>query len=160
MFRIPTASRTVIRHGTVASRAAAAAPKRVFFSSKPSKLEPDYITHFTHVSHKFTKVLAILAPVYFAVPSSYTDGVVDKVFGVSLSAAICGHSWYGINAVASDYVPKISKSLLGPARYATAAIGIFTLFGLIKVSLGSPGGIKGLLKGVWNGKQPKDKFDY
>jgi len=55
-----------------------------------------------------------------------------------------------MNYVATDYVPKVSKKLLGPARIFNAGLCGITLLGLTKMSLTSPGGIKGAVKGLWN----------
>mmetsp|Transcript_4937 Transcript_4937/g.8783 ORF Transcript_4937/g.8783 Transcript_4937/m.8783 type:complete len:104 (-) Transcript_4937:183-494(-) len=94
--------------------------------------------------------LAVLAPVYFMVPESYSDGFFSKSFGVLLSANITAHSWIGLNYVATDYVPKVSKALLPPARYAIAGMSFVTFFGLSRIAISSPGGIKGCIKGLWN----------
>ena len=121
-------------------------------------LEGDTGALATHVHHAMTVSLAVLAPVFFMVPDSWTDGVFNKTFGMLLTANITAHSWIGLNYVATDYVPKVSKALLGPARYVNAGIAVVTFLGLGKIALSSPGGIKGLVKGVWNPK-PKAKDD-
>eukprot|EP00543_Licmophora_paradoxa_P015000 CAMPEP_0202472842 /NCGR_PEP_ID=MMETSP1360-20130828/89079_1 /ASSEMBLY_ACC=CAM_ASM_000848 /TAXON_ID=515479 /ORGANISM="Licmophora paradoxa, Strain CCMP2313" /LENGTH=51 /DNA_ID=CAMNT_0049099513 /DNA_START=92 /DNA_END=244 /DNA_ORIENTATION=+ len=50
-----------------------------------------------------------------------TDGIVNQVFGGVMAVVVAGHSWIGLNYVATDYVPKINKSLLGPSRVLNAA---------------------------------------
>lgn len=90
--------------------------------------------------------LAVVAPTYFLIPSSMTDGFVDKAMGVILACHITAHQWIGMNYVATDYVPKVSKALLGPARVVNAGIAGAILLGLSKIALTSPGGIKGALK--------------
>ena len=58
-----------------------------------------------------------------------------------------------MNYVATDYVPKISKKLLGPARVFNAVLGIVTLAGLSKIALNNKGGVKGTVKGLWRPKK-------
>jgi len=94
--------------------------------------------------------LAVLAPVWFLIPDSYSDGFVGKAFGVLLAGNISAHSWIGLNYVATDYVPKMSKALLGPSRIAIAGMSVITFLGLARVSIQSKGGIKGCIKGLWN----------
>lgn len=77
----------------------------------------------------------------------------DKTFGALVVANLSIHSWVGMNYVITDYVPKISKSLNGPARIAAMGMGLVTCAGLGKVAITSKGGIKGLLKGLWNRKE-------
>jgi succinate dehydrogenase hydrophobic anchor subunit len=84
------------------------------------------------------------------VPDNYTDGIVNKLFGVGVSGAITAHSWIGLNYVATDYVPKVSKALLGPARIFNAGLALVTFVGLSRIAVSSPGGIKGCVKGLWN----------
>jgi hypothetical protein len=90
------------------------------------------------------------------VPDSYTDGIVNKSLGVFFSANVAAHSWVGLNYVATDYVPKISKAMMGPARIVNVGIAIVTLVGLSKISIMSPGGLKGAIKGLWNPKPKED----
>lgn len=113
-------------------------------------LEADSGSMATHTYHAITTGLAVLAPVYFLVPDSYTDGVFNKVLGVALAGTVSVHSWIGLNYVCTDYVPKISKSLLGPSRVASAGLAAVTFLGLTRIAVSSPGGIKGCIKGIWN----------
>ena len=141
----------MIRSALVRSPAmngAAAASRRKFASGGP--LEADSGTLATHAHHAMTTALLGLAPVYFLVPDSYTDGIFNKLFGVGLSATISAHSWIGLNYVATDYVPKVSKALLGPARIVNAGLAVVTFLGLARIAVSSPGGIKGCVKGLWN----------
>mmetsp|Transcript_36138 Transcript_36138/g.75170 ORF Transcript_36138/g.75170 Transcript_36138/m.75170 type:complete len:151 (+) Transcript_36138:107-559(+) len=128
---------------------------RRFFSSNP--LASDVGPLATRVHHGMTLALAVLTPVYFAVPDKYTDGAANKTFGVLLSFNIAAHSHIGLNYVATDYVPKISKALLGPARVVILGFSAITLLGMSKMAMGSPGGIKGVVKGVWNPLPEKKK---
>jgi len=124
---------------------------RRLLSTKPSSspLNGDSGNIGTHVHHNLSMGLAVLAPIWFLMPDSYSDGIIDKGFGVLLAGNISAHSWIGLNYVATDYVPKISKALLGPSRVAIAGMTAITFFGLTSVSVQSEGGIKGCLKGIW-----------
>jgi len=106
-----------------------------------------------------TLALAGLTPLYFAVPDAYTDGAANKAFGLLLAANMTAHSHIGLNYVATDYVPKISKALLGPARVVILGLSAVMLLGMGKIAVGSPGGIKGVVKGVWN-PLPEEKKEY
>lgn len=103
----------------------------------------------THYHHHMTTFLAVSTPLYMLAPSSLTDGAVDKVFGLGIAASVAGHSWIGMSYVATDYVPKVSKGLVGPVRVFNAALAGITLLGLGKVALNDRGGIKGMLIGLW-----------
>ena len=125
-------------------------------STAHGPLEGDAGALATRAHHAMTVSLAVLTPIYFAVPDSYTDGALNKTFGVFLTANITAHSWIGLNYVATDYVPKVSKALLGPARYVNLALAIVTMLGMSRIAISSPGGIKGVVKGVWNPKPKKE----
>ncbi len=120
------------------------------FASPSGPLEADAGGLATHAYHAITTSLLGLAPAYFLVPDSYTDGILNKMFGVGLSATITVHSWIGMNYVATDYVPKVSKALLGPARIFNVGLAVVTFLGLSRIAVSSPGGIKGCVKGLWN----------
>jgi CybS, succinate dehydrogenase cytochrome B small subunit len=124
-----------------------------------SSLEGDAGTVGTRIYHGTTLGLTVLTPLYFLTPDSFTDGYISKSFGLLLSAGISAHSWIGLNYVCRDYVPKISKKLLGPARVVTLGMSVITFLGMAKISVGSPGGLKGLVKGVWTGKPKKGADD-
>jgi len=126
-----------------------------------SPLESDTGALGTRIHHRITEVLAVMTPLYFLTPDSYTDGVISKAFGLLLSVNITAHSWIGLNYVARDYVPKISSKLLGPARIATLGLSAITLLGMAKISIMSPGGLKGVVKGVWKGdSKKKNELDF
>jgi succinate dehydrogenase hydrophobic anchor subunit len=103
-----------------------------------------------------TTSLAVLTPVFFLVPDSWSDGIFNKTFGMLLTANITAHSWIGLNYVATDYVPKVSKALLGPARIVNVGLAAITMLGMGKICLSSPGGIKAVVKGVWNPLEKKE----
>ena len=79
----------------------------------------------------------------------------NKALGLVLAATISFHSWMGMNYVCTDYIPKISKSLLGPSRIFNAGLGAVTLLGLGRIALSDPG-IKGTIKGLWNPPPKKE----
>jgi len=95
-------------------------------------------------------------PIMFLMPDSMTDGFVDKTFGLLIAGNVATHSWVGLNYVARDYVPKISKGLLPPARVLCAAVSVLTFVGMGRVAIASPGGLKACVKGLWNPK-PKEQ---
>jgi succinate dehydrogenase hydrophobic anchor subunit len=104
----------------------------------------------TNVYHKGHLALAVMVPAYLMVPDSYTDGFFNKAFGLVLTANVAVHSWIGLNYVCTDYVPKVSQKLLGPARILNAGIAVVTFLGLARIAVSSKGGIKGCIKGLWN----------
>ena len=73
------------------------------FSTKPSSspLNADSGNIGTHVHHNLNLGLAVLAPIWFLMPDSYSDGFVGKGFGVLLAGNISAHSWIGLNYVAT-----------------------------------------------------------
>jgi succinate dehydrogenase hydrophobic anchor subunit len=146
---------------TVAARspttAATTTARRLLSAKAPAPLEADSGGLATHVHHAMTIGLAVLTPIYFIVPDSYTDSAVNKAFGVFLSANFAAHSWIGLNYVATDYVPKVSKALLGPARFVNFGIFVITFFGMSKIAIAGPGGIKGAVKGLWNPNKTEKK---
>jgi len=111
----------------------------------------------THLHHHMTTALAVATPLYLFTPTSYTDGLVDKSFGILLASTISAHSWIGMNYVATDYVPKISKGLIGPVRVFNVVLGVVTFLGLSKIALNGMGGIKGALIGLWRPQIKDDK---
>lgn len=103
----------------------------------------------THLHHGMTSFLALATPLVMFAPEEYTDGMVNKAFGMLVATTISAHSWIGMNYVATDYVPKISKGLLGPARVFNAVLAGVTFVGLSKIALNDKGGLKGTVKGLW-----------
>jgi len=125
-------------------------------SSKPSILRGDAGPAATHVNHKISTFIAIATPAVILSPDSWTDGIVDKAFGTVLALNLSVHSWVGMNYIITDYVPKISKSLLGPARVVSAGMSGVTFVGLGYIAVASKGGIKGLIKSLWTTKPDKE----
>ena len=152
----------------VRSPAASALTKRVVnvgvrnkSSSPPASgggvLDGDAGSIATHMHHHMTTFLAVATPVVFLMPDSWSDGIVNKVFGAVVAVNVSAHSWIGLNYVATDYVPKISKGLVGPARIVNAGIGAVTLVGLGIMAFNNKGGVKGAIKGLWTGKKEEKK---
>lgn len=125
---------------------------RQLSSKSPSPLEGDSGALATHGHHAMTTFLVGATPLYFIFNTS-GFGVVDEVFGTILAATIAGHSWVGLNYVATDYVPKVSKNLVGPARIANAAFGVVTLLGMTAIAWNGKGGIRGAVTGLWSPKK-------
>ena len=103
-----------------------------------------------------TTFLALTTPLYLLTPSSYTDGMVDKSFGLLFSTVMAGHSWIGMNYVATDYIPKISKGLVGPARVGNAILAGVTFLGLAKISVNGKGGLRGTVGSLWRPKKKEE----
>ena len=139
---------------TVCRRAVSIAAARRNLSTRPSSaLAGDTGRKATHLHHAMTSFLAVTAPIVMFTPDSYTDGMINQGFGMLVATTISAHSWIGMNYVATDYVPKVSKALLGPARVFNAALGVVTFVGLSKIALNDKGGIKGAIKGLWRPQQ-------
>lgn len=153
MFRIVRSAKTL---SSVSARRFAATSHK---TPAPNALEADAGALATRVHHTMTLSLAVLTPVYFLIPDPQS-GFFGKMFGVLLTANITAHSWIGLNYVCTDYVPKISRSLLGPSRVVVAGLCLVTMLGMSKIAVASPGGIKGCVKGVWNGTSKKKEGEF
>jgi succinate dehydrogenase hydrophobic anchor subunit len=139
--------------------------RRLKSTSTPSSschpLKGDEGSLATHVHHKVTTALALLAPVYFLIPSDTSSSSfaitipkqVDQGAGILISALISVHSWISLNYVVSDYIPKLSKSLVGPARIVSAGMALVTMIGLSKISFQNDKGLRGLVDGLWTPKK-------
>mmetsp|Transcript_12209 Transcript_12209/g.11774 ORF Transcript_12209/g.11774 Transcript_12209/m.11774 type:complete len:158 (-) Transcript_12209:142-615(-) len=121
---------------------------RRFKSSSP--LHGDEGNLATHMHHHMTTALALATPLLLFVPD---NGILSKVWGLGVAGYISGHSWIGLNYVVTDYVPKVSKAMVGPARIVCAGLGLVTFVGLGKVALNDHGGIQGAIKGLWIKKE-------
>ena len=124
-------------------------------SKSSSPLDGDAGNLATHVHHKMTTFLAVVTPIYFFSPDSMINGAVDKSIGLLLALNVSAHSWIGLNYVVTDYIPKVSKAMVGPARAVTAGLGAVTLIGLGKVAMNDKGGLKGAALGLWKKKEEK-----
>jgi hypothetical protein len=123
--------------------------------SSSSPLEGDAGSVATHLHHKMTTFLSIATPIYFLSPDSMTDGLIDKAVGLLLAVNVSAHSWIGLNYVITDYIPKVSKTMVGPARAVTAGFGAITFLGLGKIAVNGKGGLKGAVLGLWKKKDEK-----
>lgn len=131
------------------------AARRTFSAKAPAPLEADSGKMGTHIHHTLNMVLAVATPIYFLIPESSANGVVGTTVGLAWVSAVTAHSWIGLNYVCTDYVPKVSKALLGPSRYVNVGIAVITFLGMGKMCL-APGGIKGVLFALWRPKEKKD----
>jgi len=109
----------------------------------------------THFFHTMSTGLLLAFPLYCMLPE---DGMLSKFTGLALTIPFGVHSWIGLNHVGSDYVPKISKKLLQPARIAFVGMCCITCFGLTYLQLTAPGGMKGTFKGLWVPKKDATKI--
>ncbi|GKY95605.1 hypothetical protein MPSEU_000521800 [Mayamaea pseudoterrestris] len=125
-------------------------------ASRKTILEADTGPWATRIHHTAMVLLGVGAPIYYFVPDTMSDTKLNKAFGVAVSGFIAFHSWIGLNYVAADYVPKVSKALLPPTRFAIAGMCAITFLGMAKASVYSPGGLKGIIKGPWSTKKSKD----
>jgi CybS, succinate dehydrogenase cytochrome B small subunit len=134
-------------HYTVAASSTRAAIRTAARKFSASPLEADSGALATRVHHGMCLALTVVTPIYFILPE---DGAISRGIGVFLAGNVTAHSWIGMNYVCTDYVPKVSKALLGPSRYFNAGMALVTFAGLVKMSISSPGGIKGAIRGLWN----------
>eukprot|EP00573_Skeletonema_grethae_P003133 CAMPEP_0201685664 /NCGR_PEP_ID=MMETSP0578-20130828/362_1 /ASSEMBLY_ACC=CAM_ASM_000663 /TAXON_ID=267565 /ORGANISM="Skeletonema grethea, Strain CCMP 1804" /LENGTH=151 /DNA_ID=CAMNT_0048169601 /DNA_START=47 /DNA_END=502 /DNA_ORIENTATION=+ len=149
MLRTSTTSTVCRRAVTIARRNLSDATP-----SRPSSaLAGDTGRKATHLHHAMTSFLAIAAPIVMFTPDSYTDGMINQGFGMLVATTVSAHSWIGMNYVATDYVPKVSKALVGPARMFNLGLGLVTFVGLGKIALNGKGGVKGAIKGLWRPQQ-------
>lgn len=114
-----------------------------------SPLQGDAGSKATHLHHKMTTFLAVATPLYFLSPTESLPPIADSIIGVALAVNVSAHSWIGMNYVVTDYVPKVSKAMTGPARAFTAGLSALTLIGLSKVAVNGKGGLKGAVGGLW-----------
>lgn len=152
-----TAARTGGRGGGNRMMASNAAKPQQHQATTHSPLEADTGRFGTHQHHHLTTFLLLVSPVYALAPlDDFGSGqAVRKMVDGVLACTITVHSWVGLNYVASDYVPKISRSLLGPARVVNAALAVTTLAGLLSIALNDKGGIKACVKGLWTNNKKK-----
>lgn len=143
-----------ITNRTVRSKIQNRIQQNRYKSSSP--LDGDAGNFGTHIHHKITTFLSIVTPIYFLSPNSLTDGIVDSTVGLLLAANVSAHSWIGLNYVVTDYVPKVSKAMVGPARAVTAGLGLVTMVGLGKIAVNGKGGLKSAVTGLWTEKKEVD----
>jgi hypothetical protein len=106
-----------------------------------------------HINHKISLGMAGLMPLYAMLPG---DNWFHKAFGFFLSINVTTHAWLGMHQIASDYVPKVSKKLLGPAKIFNVGLAAVMFLGLSRINFSSPGGIKGMIVGLWRPEASKE----
>ena len=121
-------------------------------TSSSSLLAGDTGTKATHLHHKLTTALVFATPLYLLAPLSDTS-IINKVFGLGIATVTAGHSWIGLNYVATDYIPKVSKALVGPARLVNATLAVVTFVGLSCIACNNAGGLRGTVLGLWRAKK-------
>eukprot|EP00816_Leptocylindrus_hargravesii_P006173 CAMPEP_0196819178 /NCGR_PEP_ID=MMETSP1362-20130617/69357_1 /TAXON_ID=163516 /ORGANISM="Leptocylindrus danicus, Strain CCMP1856" /LENGTH=160 /DNA_ID=CAMNT_0042197563 /DNA_START=15 /DNA_END=497 /DNA_ORIENTATION=+ len=124
-------------------------------STAKSKSNADDGFFGTQIHHHANTVLALIFPIMLV--GSDPDTSFGQGLGVITSAYISVHSYIGLNYVITDYVPKVSKKMVGPSRAVSLAISALTFAGLSKAALYSQGGLPGVVKGLWNGKTAEEK---
>eukprot|EP00520_Triparma_pacifica_P005145 CAMPEP_0118662020 /NCGR_PEP_ID=MMETSP0785-20121206/16598_1 /TAXON_ID=91992 /ORGANISM="Bolidomonas pacifica, Strain CCMP 1866" /LENGTH=94 /DNA_ID=CAMNT_0006555515 /DNA_START=99 /DNA_END=380 /DNA_ORIENTATION=- len=87
-----------------------------------------------------------LTPVAFALSPS----VINMPFDLALGLALPLHAHIGMSYVITDYVPKVSKGLLGPARVMLLGVTGVTILGLAHVNLKGDG-MTETVKSMWRG---------
>jgi hypothetical protein len=147
--RATTTTTTTTTTATANYVPSSSSSRRALSSSSSSPLAGDAGRKATHIHHRITTLLSLSVPAYLLVPPSYADSYLDKFLGVAIGGSIAGHSWIGMNYVATDYVPKVSRALVGPARVFNAALGIATFVGLGMIAVNDRGGIRGAVRGLW-----------
>jgi succinate dehydrogenase hydrophobic anchor subunit len=127
-------------------------------TSSSSLLAGDTGTKATHLHHKLTTALVFATPLYLLAPLSDTS-IINKVFGLGIASVTAGHSWIGLNYVATDYIPKVSKALVGPARLVNATLAVVTFVGLSCIACNNAGGLRGTVLGLWRGTRKLPEAD-
>lgn len=89
-----------------------------------------------------------LTPLAFALSPSIINLPVDLLLGLALPL----HAHIGMSYVITDYVPKLSKGLMGPARVALLGLTGVTTVGLLKVNIMGEG-MTETVKSLWRGKK-------
>jgi succinate dehydrogenase (ubiquinone) membrane anchor subunit len=100
--------------------------------------------------HKINLVIMGLTPVCFALSPSPIAMPLDIALGVALPL----HAHIGMNYVITDYVPKLSKGAVGPARLVMLALTTTTVLGLLKVNVMGEG-MTETVKKLWRGEEKK-----
>lgn len=146
MIRIGTRAGSIVRYRTQSA---------IVARCKSSKAAGDEGFVGTKLHHHANTVLALIFPVAFL--GSDGDTGLGQGLGVLTAGYVSIHSYIGLNYVITDYVPKFfGKGAVGPVRALTTGLSLMTFLGMSKMALYSPGGIQGVVKGLWTGK-PKDE---
>merc|ERR1711907_527455 len=111
-------------------------------------MKSDHSSGALSLFHK-TNMLAIgLTPIALVMP----DNVGLTAINVFLGIAFPVHGHIGMHGVLTDYVPKISKGMLGPARMALLGFTTVTVLGLLKLNLAGDGMTQSV-KALWKKKE-------
>ncbi|GMH86272.1 hypothetical protein TrST_g6911 [Triparma strigata] len=102
----------------------------------------------TSTYHKVNMLIMGLTPVAFALSPSKLNLPIDVLLGLALPL----HAHIGMSYVITDYVPKISKSLTGPARVLLLGLTGVTTVGLLKLNIFGDG-MTETVKSLWRGKK-------
>ena len=106
----------------------------------------------TKVYHQVNMLVLGLTPIAFALSPSFLNKPVDFALGLALPL----HAHIGMSYVITDYVPKVSKALLGPARVVLLGMTAVTVLGLTKLNIFGVG-MTEVVKSLWRGKQKPEK---
>mmetsp|Transcript_13408 Transcript_13408/g.27364 ORF Transcript_13408/g.27364 Transcript_13408/m.27364 type:complete len:143 (-) Transcript_13408:34-462(-) len=123
-----------------------ARPSRHLVNRQMSLLKSDEGTIATSTYHKVNLAIMALTPVAFALSPS----VINMPFDLALGLALPLHAHIGMSYVITDYVPKVSKGLLGPARVMLLGVTGVTILGLAHVNLKGDG-MTETVKSMWRG---------
>ncbi|GMI35362.1 hypothetical protein TrCOL_g6346 [Triparma columacea] len=113
-----------------------------------SLLKSDEGSLATSTYHKVNMAIMALTPVAFALSPSMINMPVDLALGLALPL----HAHIGMSYVITDYVPKVSKGLLGPARIVLLGVTGVTILGLGNLNLRGDG-MTETVKSMWRGKK-------
>ena len=108
------------------------------------------------------KLFAVSDPLYlFALHGAYANIIPDQSISLFVATAVARHSWIGMNYVATNYVLKISKGLVGPVRIFNAALGMIIFVGMTgKIAVNGEGDVKGAVRLLWRSKAVENKMRF
>jgi len=106
-----------------------------------------------HLFHKTNIAAMALAPLILVLPDS---GAATMGYNVVMGLALPLHGHIGMTGILTDYVPKVSKAALTPARYVMVGITAITVLGLLKHNLAGDGMTK-TLKALWRKPEAEEK---
>ena len=111
-----------------------------------SLLNADSGSQATSGYHKINLAITALTPLAFALSPSPLSMPIDILMGLALPI----HAHIGMNYVITDYVPKLSKGAVGPARIFMLGLTGVTILGCAKINFMGPG-LTETVKGLWRG---------
>merc|ERR1712139_392601 len=135
---LPMLGRLALR--SARPRVGAASFRRSSTAAQPSGmdsvLKADHSSASLKLYHATNNAAIALTPVAFLLPDGSAPSMALNVF---LGIVFPVHGHIGMSGVLTDYVPKFSKSLLGPARMALLGLTSVTVLGLLKLNLTGDG---------------------